>query len=121
MPASLSLESAVSALTGWIESHGRTPRRKECTNENGLPHFSTLDKLGGLSSLISIVCGCPMNFKPCYKCRRPIPDEGRHVRHCDICRDALLADDTEEYEVPGLLIRMGWFDDEEFAFDGYYH
>jgi hypothetical protein len=106
-------------LARWIEAHGRTPTARECCNNNGLPHYTTLYKRFGSPAVAVSAATTPgvvsaalavwqitsqapdtPPTRPCLRCGTPIPCEGAHVRQCTACRRRLFGEDEDEDESP---------------------
>lgn len=116
MPAKITEVSALVPLVQWMAIQGRPPTTKECRPENSLCHYSTymrhfqtlsaaisaaMDFSGmGVSALQAL---CSPHQKPCIGCGELIPDEGRHIRHCRVCRKRLFKIDREITHIPGFL------------------
>ena len=103
--------SASIVLYAWALEHGRPPKACECRKENGLMHWQTYYEIFGLHNfsaeimplVSSLVSG--LRMKTCIGrlangaiCGRTIPDEGRHVHMCDVCRSRHQRSD-DSYEI----------------------
>ena len=91
--------SAALSIWAWILDHGRPPKVNECRNKNGLYGYDLYYRVFATSNfssiipLVSAICGSSVKMRTCLgwthrgeDCPNTFPDQGAHVRLCDVCR-----------------------------------
>lgn len=143
MPITLTVYSAACALAAFWHEYHREPIMSECTNQNALPHYTTLCRMfhsysAAMSALHILVCSANSTavatldngvalkapYKKCLGCERQIKNVGAHVRHCRFCRYKMFHEETstyqEAYPIPRQWYISSWdlTDDlDDFDFD----
>jgi len=116
MSGSITHASAILSLREYYITNGRFPKAFECNARNNLPHYTTYLRLydtwsAATTAAFNIVSvpGSAISAlqalasKKCMRCRAPVKDPERHIRHCKACRRHLFKESDDDHLGSGIL------------------